>query len=58
MCVYVCVCTCVHPSMLLTTSGMIWPLFEWLNKFYSCYMAAVIGIVSVQDLNIDMHHEN
>ena len=41
MCVYVCLCVCQRLSI---TSGMIWTSYDWLNKFYSCYMAAVVVI--------------
>ena len=30
--------------MLLITSGMILTLYDCVNKFYSCYMAIVVGI--------------
>ena len=41
----VCVCVCLLPRLLIT-SGMIWTLYDWLNKFYSFYMAAVVIIHS------------
>ena len=31
---------------------MIWTLHDWLNKFYSFYMAAKVGIVSIHDFRI------
>ena len=31
---------------------------DWLNKFYSFYMAAVVDIVSRCGLGIDAHHRN
>ena len=41
--VCVCVFTCVCPSLrLLITCGMIWTPYDWLNKFYSFYMAIVV----------------
>ena len=44
---YMCACVCVSPPpRLLITSGVIWTPYDWLNKFYSIYMAAVVGIVS------------
>ena len=47
MCVYVCVCMCVCvPLKLFTTSGIIWILYDWLNTFYSFYMAAIVVIIS------------
>ena len=42
-CVRACVCL---PPRLLITSGVIWTQYDWLNKFYCCYMATVIDIVS------------
>ena len=41
---HVCVCVCPLPRLLIS-SGMIWSSYDWLNKFYSCYMAIVVGIV-------------
>ena len=41
-------CVCLHvyaPLKLLITNGMIWPPHDWLNKFYSFYVAGVVGIV-------------
>ena len=49
MCVFVCVST----LRLLITSGVMWTLYDWLNKFYSCYMAIVIVIVNGHGLGID-----
>ena len=52
VCVCVCVCVCVSTNKmtLLITSGKMWcdmvPQHDWLNKFYSFYMAAVVGIIS------------
>ena len=28
------------------TSGVIWTSYDWLNKFYRCYMATVVVIVN------------
>ena len=65
VCVFVCVCAraCVHvcecarmrvcvspPLRLLITSGVIWNPYDWLNKFYSFCIVAVVGIVSRQAL--------
>ena len=30
--------------------------YDWLNKFYSCYMATVVGIVDGHGLGIDTCH--
>ena len=54
--VCVCVCECVYPRLrLLITSGMMWrdiSPYDWLNKFYSCYMLIVVGIVNGRGLGI------
>ena len=60
MCVCVCVCVCVGlPPRLLITSGVMWhdidPI-DWLNKFYSRYMAIVAIIVNGRGLGIDTRH--
>ena len=53
-CVCVCVCLRVCPTpRLLITSGIIWTLYDSLNKFYSCYMATVVVIVNGHGLGID-----
>ena len=54
MCVCVCVCVCPHPRLLIT-SGVIWTLYDWLNKSYSCYMATVVVIINERALGIGMH---
>ena len=58
VCVHVCVCVSVAPRLLIT-SGMMWPdmgPYNWLNKFYSCYMATVVIIVNGRGLGIGTHH--
>ena len=50
-CMHVCVCL---PMRLPLTSGVIWIPYDWLNKFYSCYMATVVGIIDWSGLGIDM----
>ena len=57
VCVRVCVCVCPPPGLLIT-SGMILTLYDWLTKFYSCYMATVVGIVDGHGLGIYMHRGN
>ena len=42
MCVFVC-----PPPRLLITSGVILTSCDWLNEFYSCYMATIVVIVKV-----------
>ena len=50
----VCICVCVcPPPRLLITSGMIWTPYNWLNKFYSRYMAIIVVIINGHGLGID-----
>ena len=55
-----CVCFCVYPPpRLLIISGMIWhemDLYDWLNKFYRCYIAVIVIIINGRGLGIDTHH--
>ena len=56
---YVCVCMCVcPPPRLLITSGVMWTTYDWLNKFYSSYMATVVITVNGHGLSIDTHRGN
>ena len=55
-CVYLCVCP---PLRLLITSGMMWHdtyelhnYYDWLNKFYGFYKAAVVIIGDGRGLRI------
>ena len=50
--------TIVSVLRVLISSGVIWTLYDWLNKFYSCYMVIVVGIVYGCGLGIDTHHKN
>ena len=51
-----CVCLCLR---LLIICGMIETSYNWLNKFYSCYMATVAIIINGQrGFGIDMCHGN
>ena len=46
------------PPRLLITSGVMWcdiDPYDWLNKFYGFYMAAVVGIISGCDVSIHTH---
>ena len=47
------VCMCVPEA-----SGMIWALYDWLNKFYSFCMVAAVDVVSRRGLCIDFHSTN
>ena len=67
VCVCVCVCACVHACVracvstqgyYVLTSGGIWTLYDWLKKFYSFCMAAVVVIISRPNPSIDAHHRN
>ena len=60
VCVFVYVCVCPPPRLFIT-SGMMWrdiDPYDWLNKFYSCYMAIVVIIVNERGLGIDTHHSH
>ena len=51
-----CLCVCVSPPpRLLITSGVIWTPYDWLNKFYSFYMATAVIIGSGRGLRIEAH---
>ena len=52
-----CVCVCPPPRLLITSGG-IWTPYDWLNKFYSFYVVAVVSIISWQGLSNDVHREN
>ena len=55
---HVCVCLCPPPRLLII-SGVMWhdmTPYDWLNKFYSCYMAIVANIVNGRGLVIDTRH--
>ena len=56
-CVCVCACVCVAPRLLIT-SGVIWTSYDWLSKFYSCYMATVVIIVNGRSLGIGMRRRH
>ena len=51
-------CVCVSTLRLLITSGKIWTQYHWLNKFYNCYIAAVINIVTRCGLSIYACHRH
>ena len=40
------------------TSGVIWTPYDWLNKFYSCYMATLVISINGCGLGIDTHGVN
>ena len=43
MCVWACIC--MPAPRLLITSGVIGTPYDWLNKLYSFYMAAVVSVI-------------
>ena len=59
----VCLRLCVRarvcpPPRLLIASGVMWhdmDPYDWLNKFYNCYMATVVVIVIGRGLDISTH---
>ena len=53
------VCMCVSTvEGIKITSGVIETPYDWLNKLYSCYMAAVVGIISGRGLSTDARGGN
>ena len=61
-CLYMCVFVRVGPPpRLLITNGVMWHdmnLYDWLNKFYSCYMEIVVITISELDLSIDTRRKH
>ena len=60
MCVCVCVSVCPPPRLVIT-SGMMWrdmDPYDWLNKYYSFCMAAIVDIVSRCGLRIEVCRRN
>ena len=54
-----CLCMCVCPPLKqLITSGVIRKQYDWLNKLYTFYMAALVVIGSGRGLRIEVHHGN
>ena len=58
-CMHVClrVFVCIPPRLLIT-SGVIWTSCDWLNNFYSFYMATAIIIGSKRGLRIEARYGN
>ena len=50
VCVFVYVC--VHPEAICSVMWSDMNPYDWLNKFYSLYIAAVIGIIDRCSLRI------
>ena len=57
LCACMCVCACLPPRLLIT-SGVIQIQYDWLNKFYTFYMAAIVSIVSRSQLTIEAYRRN
>ena len=56
----VCVSVCLPPRLVIT-SGVMWrdmDPYDWLNKYYSFFMAAIVGIISRRGFRIKAHHRN
>ena len=61
VCAHACVRICVHPKAINDWDcviGTMWTKCDHLNKFYSFYKAAVVGIVSKHSLCIKPHNKN
>ena len=65
MCVCLCVCVCVSVCLASEASKNQWrdvawygPPYDWLNKYHSFCMAAIVGIVSRRGLRIEARHRN
>ena len=56
-CVCLRLCVCLPPRLLIT-SGVIWTPYDWSNKFYGFYMAAVVDISSGHDVSNFTRREN
>ena len=51
---HVCASVCPPPEILIT-SGVIGTSYNWLNKFYSYYMATVVIMIKGRGLGIGTH---
>ena len=47
----------VYARLLLTTSGTIWTPYNWINKFYNLYMAAVVSVNGRRRLTTEAHYK-
>ena len=55
MCVCVCVCVCVCAPEAVNNQWRVMDpyAYDWLNKFYSYYIATVVSVVDGNGLGID-----
>ena len=51
------VCVCMSAPEAIT-SGVIWTPYDWLNKFYSFYMTAVVVIDDGHGLTVEARRIN
>ena len=59
VCLFLCVCAvCVFAPEASVDQWRVMDPCDWLNKFYSCYIANVVGIVDGNGLGIDTCHGN
>ena len=56
--VCICLCLCVSAPRLVMTSSVIRTPYDWLNKFYSFYVTAIVVIVSNCGFTIEVHRRN
>ena len=55
VCIHACMCMCVSPPPRLPLTGGMISTYDWLNKLYSFYTAAVVSVASGDDLSIVVH---
>ena len=53
-----CVFECVSAPEAINNQWRDMDPYDWLNKFYSRYMAIVVVIVNGRGLGIDMRHSH
>ena len=52
------VCMCVPAPRLLITSGVMWAIYDQLNKLHSFCMSAIVSIDSRHSLTIEACRRN
>ena len=58
MCVCVCLCVSVSAPEGINNLWSDMDQYDWSNKFYSCFIANVVGIINMHGLDIDTRHGN